>query len=255
MQPIHDRTYPWVIRAAKVGFRLLGQRFDIVGAEHIPTSGPALLACNHISYLDFIYAGYTVLPVGRKVRFMAKEELFRHRLSGPVMRSMFHIPVDRGAGTASVRSAISYLEAGEVVGIFPEATISRALEVKEIKSGAVRIAAEAQAPLIPMVLWGTQRIYTKDHPWDFTRGRTIVARIGEPLNCSLEDIPAQTSVLKGHLSQLLKQAISDYPEDGADAWWQPSSFGGSAPTLTQAAELDHAERMRRLEQAKRKRRK
>ena len=68
-----------------------------------------------------------------------------------------------------------------MVGIFPEATISRSFEVKELKSGAARIAAEAGVPLIPVMLWGTQRLMTKDHPRDFSRGKTIGIRVGEPM--------------------------------------------------------------------------
>ena len=89
------------------------------------------------------------------------------------MRSLHHIEVDRGDGLASYRTAVEYLRAGEAVGIFPEATISRAMELKEFKTGAVRIAAEAGVPLVPVVLWGTQRMMTKDHPRDFSRGKTI----------------------------------------------------------------------------------
>ena len=74
-----------------------------------------------------------------------------------------------------------YLQDGEVVGIFPEATISRSFEIKEIKSGAARIAAAAGVPLIPVVLWGTQRLMTKDHPRDFSRGKTIGIHVGEPM--------------------------------------------------------------------------
>ena len=71
---------------------------------------------------------------------------------------------------------------GEAVGIFPEATISRAMELKEFKTGAVRIAAEAGVPLVPVILWGTQRMMTKDHPKDFSRGKTIAIRVGPPLH-------------------------------------------------------------------------
>ena len=76
---------------------------------------------------------------------MAKRELFDHRCGGPLMRSLHHINVDRGEGVASARPAVEYLRAGEAVGIFPEATISRAMELKEFKTGAVRIAARGRA--------------------------------------------------------------------------------------------------------------
>ena len=189
-------TYPPIIVTAKTGFRLLGQRFEMTGTEHVPRTGGVLLAVNHIGYVDFVYGGLAANPSGRKVRFMAKRELFDHRLAGPLMRSLHHIEVDRGAGEASLRhGGGATCEAGEAVGIFPEATISRAMELKEFKTGAVRIAAEAGVPLVPVILWGTQRMMTKDHPRDFSRGKTIAIRVGEPLHPTGEDPVAETAEL------------------------------------------------------------
>ena len=122
-----DITYPPVIVTAKLAFRLLGQRFQMSGTEHVPRKGGVLLACNHISYVDYIYAGLAANPSKRLVRFMAKREIFDHPVGGPVMRSFHHIEVDRADGVASMARAVEYLRAGEAVGIFPEATISRAL--------------------------------------------------------------------------------------------------------------------------------
>src|SRR6476646_3360805 len=127
-----DLVYPPVIAAAKGWFALTGMSVEVIGAEHIPRTGGAVLASNHVSYLDFIFAGYAGDKVGRRTRFMAKEAVFRHKVSGPLMRGMHHIPVDRDAGSASFRQALSALKDGEVVGIFPEATISRSFTVKEM---------------------------------------------------------------------------------------------------------------------------
>src|SRR5207342_2482828 len=107
--------------------------------------------------------------------------------TGPLMRSLHHIAVDRADGEESLRTAVEFLAAGEAVGIFPEATISRALELKEFKTGAVRIAAEAGVPVVPVILWGTQRMMTKDHPRDFSRGKTITISVGTPLHPSGDD--------------------------------------------------------------------
>ena len=179
---MRDISYPPIIGTAKVLFRLLGLRFQISGTEHVPRRGGALLAFNHVSYIDFVLGGFAADPSGRLVRFMAKREVFDHPVGGPVMRSMHHISVDRADGVGSMEEALTYLREGEVVGIFPEATISRSFEIKEIKTGAVRIAAEAGVPLIPVALWGTQRLMTKDHPRDFSRGKTIGIRVGEPMH-------------------------------------------------------------------------
>src|SRR6478752_3112042 len=208
---MRDLTYPWIIAAAKTGFRVLGQRFEMTGTEHVPRTGGVLLACNHVSYVDFIYGVLAANPSGRRVRFMAKRELFAHKATGPLMRSMHHIEVDRGSGGASFRTAVEYLRAGEAVGIFPEATISRAMELKEFKTGAVRIAAEAGVPLLPVILWGTQRMVTKDHPRDFSRGKTIAISVGEPLHPTGADPVAETAELHAVMSTMLDQTIDDYP--------------------------------------------
>jgi len=252
---VRDLTYPPVILTAKTGFRLLGQRIRITGDHHVPRTGGVLLAVNHISYVDFVYGGLGANPSGRKVRFMAKRELFDHRMSGPLMRSMHHIPVDRAEGERSLQTALDYLRAGEAVGIFPEATISRALELKEFKTGAVRIAAAAGVPLVPVILWGTQRMMTKDHPRDFSRGRTITINVGQPLHPTGAQPVAETDELHRAMSDLLDGAIRDYPADEQPpgSWWLPASMGGSAPTLEEAARLDGEEKRERARKRAEKR--
>ncbi len=244
---MRDLTYPPVIVAAQAGFRALGQRFQLTGTEHVPRSGGVLLAFNHISYVDFVYGGFAAHPSHRLVRFMAKREIFDHPVGGPVMRSFHHIEVDRGAGIASYRQALDYLGRGEAVGIFPEATISRSFELKEIKSGATRIAAAAAVPLVPVVLWGTQRMLTKDHPRDFSRGKTIAITVGEPLHPTGEDPAADAEALRARMSSLLDDTIAAYPADEQPpgSWWLPARLGGSAPTPEEAARLDADEKRQR----------
>jgi 1-acyl-sn-glycerol-3-phosphate acyltransferase len=240
---VRDLTYPPIIVTAKTAFRLLGQRFQMTGTEHVPRSGGVLLAYNHVSYVDFVYGGLAAQPSRRLVRFMAKREIFDHPVGGPVMRSLHHIEVDRGEGLASFRRAVEYLRAGEAVGIFPEATISRAMELKEFKNGAMRIAAEAGVPVVPVILWGTQRMMTKDHPRDFSRGKTIAIKVGEPLHPAGENPLADTLQLHAVMSAMLDEAIAEYPADEQPpgAWWVPARHGGSAPTLEEAAQLDAEE--------------
>jgi 1-acyl-sn-glycerol-3-phosphate acyltransferase len=244
---MRDISYPPIIVSAKVLFRLLGLRFQMSGTEHVPTRGGVLLAFNHVSYIDFVLGGFAAHPSRRLVRFMAKREVFDHPVGGPVMRSMHHISVDRADGGASMDEALRYLQAGEAVGIFPEATISRSFEVKELKSGATRIAAEAGVPLLPVALWGTQRLMTKDHPRDFSRGKTIGIRVGEPMFPDGTDPAAETEELHKRLQALVDEAIDAYPdeEQPPGAWWLPASRGGSAPTPARALELDAEEKARR----------
>lgn len=243
-----DLTYPPIIVTAKLGFRALGFRFQMAGTEHVPRTGGALVAFNHVSYLDFVLGGYAAQPSGRLIRFMAKRELFDHRWVGPLMRSLHHIRVDRADGASSMQEAVDYLRAGEVVGIFPEATISRSMAIKPLKTGAVRIAAAAGVPLVPAVLWGTQRLYTKDHPRDFSRGKTIAIRVGEPLHPVGSDAAAETAELESRLQGLLDEAIRGYPADEQPpgSWWLPEAYGGTAPGPEEAARLDAEERARRI---------
>ncbi|MCH1865702.1 1-acyl-sn-glycerol-3-phosphate acyltransferase [Nocardioides sp. CFH 31398] len=251
---MRDLTYPPIVVAAKTAFRILGQRFVITGAENIPAEGGALVAYNHIGYVDFIYGGLAAQPSKRLVRFMAKREIFDHPLGGPLMRSLHHIEVDRAEGLASYQAAIDMLAAGEVVGLFPEATISRSMEVKELKTGAVRLAAEAGVPLVPCVMWGTQRMLTKGHPRDFSRGKTISLTVGEPLHPDGSDPVGETAALRTRMQELLARTIEDYP-DGCPpgAWWLPASYGGGAPTPEEAAHLDAEEKRERARRRAEKR--
>lgn len=246
---MRDLTYPPIVLAARAGFKALGHRFQMSGTEHVPRDGGALMAFNHISYVDFIYGGRTAVPAGRLVRFMAKREIFDHRIAGPLMRSLHHINVDRGAGEGSFHTAVDYLRRGEVVGIFPEATISRAMELKDFKTGAVRIAAEAGVPVIPVIVWGTQRMLTKDHPRDFSRGTTISLRVGEPMSFTGERAARDTTLLRSRMAQMLDASIEEYPaeEQPPGSWWLPASRGGSAPTLPEAARLDVEEKRARAQ--------
>ncbi len=246
---MRDLTYPPVILTAKTAFRLLGQKFLMSGTDNVPRTGGVMLAVNHIGYVDFVYGGLAANPSGRKVRFMAKREIFDNKFGGPVMRSLHHIEVDRGDGLASYTTAVDYLKNGEAVGIFPEATISRAMELKEFKTGAVRIAAEAGVPLVPVILWGTQRMMTKDHPKDFSRGKTIAIRVGPPLHPTGEDSVAETAELHRVMSSMLDETIRSYPpeEQPPGSWWLPARYGGGAPTLQEAALLDEQEKRDRAE--------
>lgn len=231
-----DRVYPPVIAAAKLMFKLLDLRITVEGAHHVPRTGGAVLASNHVSYLDFIFAGYGARPSGRLTRFMAKHEIFANKIAGPLMRGMHHIPVDRSAGQASFQQALSALRTGEVVGIFPEATISRSFTVKDIKSGANRLAHEAGVPLVPVALWGTQRLWTKGRPKDLTQRHVpVTILIGEPFEPSPND--SGDALLRKRMQDLLDTAQAGYPNEPG-AWWAPRHLGGSAPTPEEAAELD-----------------
>lgn len=229
-----DLVYPPVIVFARSMFRVMDLKITVTGAEHVPATGGAVLASNHISYLDFIFCGLGALPSKRLVRFMAKKSVFDHRVSGPLMRGMRHIPVDRDSGTGSFRMATTALRNGEVVGVFPEATISESFTVKELKSGAVRLARSAKVPLIPMVVWGPQRLWTKGRRKDLRKRHVpVTISIGEPIEMVKGVSPdATTAELRVRLSRLLDAAQRDYPDQPSgpdDRWWLPAHLGGTAP--------------------------
>ena len=248
-----EPTYTPIITLAKLVFRGLGLRFTITGVEHVPRTGGAVMAINHVGYLDFTFAGLAAQPAGRLVRFMAKKEVFDHRVSGPLMRGMKHIPVDRhGVPAQSYAAAVAALRSGEIVGVFPEATISQSYELKEFKTGAVRMAREAGVPLLPCVIWGSQRVFTKGRPKDLTRGTPIRIVVGEPfLPDPAEDPAVVTAELKRRMQLLLDEAQATYaggPRTPDDTWWVPARLGGTAPTVEQArvlVETQDAERRAR----------
>ena len=224
-------VYPPVIIVLKSFWKYLGLQFHFEGDEKIPRKGGAILAINHIGYLDFALIGTAALPTKRLVRFMAKKEIFNNKLAGPLMRGMHHINVDRDNGSASFVAAMRALRSGEIVGIFPEGTISKSSEVKEIKSGAVRLAMGAGVPVIPAVIWGSQRIWTKGVKRDLRRKKIpIFVKFGEPINFEKgDDVEASEKALRETLIQLVHEIQSKYPDSHIGQRWAPARLGGTAP--------------------------
>lgn len=247
---MNDPVYRPIVFAARSVFAGLGLRFDVVGSQNIPRTGGAILAVNHTSYLDFALGGIPADRVGhRLVRFMAKDGIFKHPVAGPLMRGMKHIPVDRDAGSAAFRDAVAALKAGELVGVFPEATMSRSFEIKEIKNGAVRMARAANVPLIPMIIFGGHRILSYDVK-DFSRGKTICITVGEPQPIPKgSDADEVTAELHARMAALLDETIDRYPDKPLGAWWIPKRRGGSAPSLEEALVIE--DRVREEKAAKR----
>ncbi|MEO3978323.1 lysophospholipid acyltransferase family protein [Streptomyces sp. CAU 1734] len=235
-------VYRPVVGAALTLFKALDLKIDTQGSENIPRSGGAVLVSNHIGYLDFIFTGLAALPQKRLVRFMAKDSVFRHKVSGPLMRGMKHIPVDREQGEAAYRHALTALRAGEIIGVFPEATISQSFTLKSFKSGAARLAQEAGVPLIPVALWGTQRLWTKGRPRNFKRSHIpVTIRVGEPIEAPADQYAgAITRRLRERVQELLEDAQRSYPvrpKDASDTWWVPAHLGGTAPTAAEVREI------------------
>jgi 1-acyl-sn-glycerol-3-phosphate acyltransferase len=228
---VADLVYPPVIVLIKTLWKYLGFKFDFEGAENIPRKGGAILAINHTSYLDFALAGTAALPVKRYVRFMAKKELFDNKIAGPLLRGMHHINVDRSNGAASFVTALKALESGEIIGIFPEGTISTSFEIKQLKSGAVRMAIGAGVPIVPTIVWGGQRVFTKGVKPSFKRSKVPVSVLfGSPISYSKDSsIEVAEKQLREVMIQMLRDVQEKYPDSHVGQRWAPVRLGGTAP--------------------------
>jgi 1-acyl-sn-glycerol-3-phosphate acyltransferase len=133
------------------------------GATHIPASGPAVLVLNHISHADPFVAAHYIYDAGRWPRFLIKSSLFTLPVAGWLLRRVAQIPVHRGTADAAraLDAATAALESGDVVLIYPEGTTTREPDLWPMrgKTGAARLALTTGAPVVPIVMWGPQRIF------------------------------------------------------------------------------------------------
>ncbi len=141
-------------------------RFTVRGLEHIPHEGPVVLVANHRSYFDVAALALVAARLHRPVRFMAKQELFDAPVVGQLARALGGIAVDRDGGSGDpLGRAAAALRAGEVVVVLPQGTIPRGAAffdpVLRGKTGAARLAAETCAPVVPVGLWGTERVWPR----------------------------------------------------------------------------------------------
>jgi len=227
-----DLVYPLAASVVVPSMRL-ALRWTIEGEDNIPTHGPVILASNHVSYLDPFALAYVANTRGRRVRFLAKNELFEKRGLGSILRSAHQIPVMRGKADANgaLRAAVDALHEGECVAVFPEGTISLDLEPMRGKSGTARLAQAAGAPVVPVGLWGTHRILMKHRKPNWEWGVAEVAVVGAPITPAPEEhVRAATDRLMDAVSSLVARAREIYPQrpaPGDDQWWwrDPESAG------------------------------
>ena len=230
--------------AAKTAVRVTGTRLTYQGLEHIPATGGAVIAINHTGYLDFLPAALAAMQRRRRMRFMIKAEMQDVKPVDFLIRHTKTIPVDRRAGASAYALAVERLREGEIVGVYPEATISRSFELKEFKTGAARMALEAHVPTVPLVVWGAHRIWTKDHPRNVGRAKIpITVAVGEPLppTAAADELMGE---LRQEMTALLHtvQQSYDHPKG---AYWVPRRLGGGAPTMEEARVREDAERARK----------
>lgn len=171
----------WVIKAAVTPLLRLGYRLRIEGKEHLPASGPVILAANHRSFLDSIFIP---LVVRRRVTFVAKAEYFDDPKSAWFFRAVGQIPIRREGGSASERaldSAMDVLRSGGVFGIYPEGTRTRDGLMHRGHTGVARLALRSGAPIVPVGLIGTDAIQPVDSKLP-RLGKRVTIRFGEPLD-------------------------------------------------------------------------
>lgn len=237
--------------AAWLAFRTMDVqrwRFDVRGAEHLPAAGGAVIAANHIGFWDFFTVGRAAYyGHGRPVRILAKDTLFEVPVFGRVMHAAGHIPVHRVEGRDALRAAVGALRAGELVLVLPEQTISPAFELLPFKTGAARMAAAAEVPIIPAASWGSHRFHTVLHRPRWRWRLSVSVAYGEPLQPAPDSDPAQvTELLHERVRALADELVVTYPDGAPEgAWWVPARFGGGAPSPAEGhAYVDRIRRTR-----------
>jgi 1-acyl-sn-glycerol-3-phosphate acyltransferase len=236
MEPVF-RTLEIAVSSAT---RVLGNKITYQDLENIPERGGAVIAINHTSYVDFFPAALAAYHRHRRMRFMIKTEMQDVKIVNFLIKHSGTIPVDRRAGAGAYAVAVERLRAGEIVGMYPEATISRSFELKEFKTGAARMAQEAEVPIVPLIVWGAQRMWTKDHPRNMGRKKIpITVAAGPPIRAA-GTIDETSAAMREAMTSLLHRVQEQYPHPEG-AYWVPGRLGGSAPTMDAAKALEEAE--------------
>lgn len=237
------------------GRRLLGGlRLTVrsAGQQHVPVDGPVVLACNHVSFPDFVFVQQALLRENggndRLVRFMCRHEIWDSPV-GWAMERMRHVPVDRRAPAAGYLRARALLREGEAVGVFPEGGISAAYVVRALMPGAVALARETGAPLVPVTTWGGQRLWPQKRSLDapfprpqLTRGRLVDVRFHRARTVPPDADLGETLAALGHELQDGLEALQRLPEHrprpGEWAPWYPAHLGGAAVAREASFALD-----------------
>jgi 1-acyl-sn-glycerol-3-phosphate acyltransferase len=234
--------YRFAMLVCRALFSFLRVRRTVEGVEHIPDAGGAVIAMTHFGYLEFALVAHTIWRHDRRrVRFLVTSGAFRNPIVGWLLLRLRQIPVDRRAGAGAFAAAEAALESGSLVGVFPEAGVDASFTVRALKTGAVRLAVDGSVPLIPVALWGGQRLMTREHTVRFSErfGIPVSVEFGPAL--SLEGEWHEVSAkLRTALQTLLASLQASYSDSGVGQWWQPRHLGGTAPTPEEAIELDAA---------------
>jgi putative phosphoserine phosphatase/1-acylglycerol-3-phosphate O-acyltransferase len=212
-------------------------RFDIGGTENLPESGPAIVVGNHRSYFDPMAMGLALAQRGRPVRFLGKKEVFDAPVVGPVAKAFGGIRVERGTGSDEpLLAAADALRAGQVVALMPQGTIPRGPAffdpVLKGRWGAARLAAMTGAPIIPVGLWGTERVWPRNarlpNVLNVTNPPQITVRVGVPFTVAGKNADLDTKKIMKAISALLppESKVKRTPSEDELARTYPS---GKAP--------------------------
>jgi 1-acyl-sn-glycerol-3-phosphate acyltransferase len=207
---------------------LLGPLLKVVfrpeaeGLENVPEYGPAILACNHLSYADWLFMPVTI---PRRVTFVAKAEYFNGRgVKGRLQRSFFasagQVPIDRSGGRASegaLSSGLKVLKAGHLFGIYPEGTRSHDGRLYRGKTGVARLALEAKVPVIPVAVINTDQIAPPGKVFGrFMRPRV---RFGKPLDFSrYEGMEGDRYVLRSITDEIMYEIMQLSGQEYVDVY-------------------------------------
>lgn len=238
-------VYRLVNGLGRLALRGLGLDVRWTGAEHLPRTGAAVLAATHVSYPDFVLIERAAVTRGRYVRFLTRYDVWDVPAVSWFMDRMRHIPVDRRTPAYTYLRARHELERGEVVCAFPEAGISYSYTVRPLMRGVASLARETGAPLVPVAIWGSQRVFSvgdPEPPADWTRGRRVDLAFGEPIHVEPGDNLTEATRELGHrmtdLLEGLQRLPHHRPRPGEVATWYPAHLGGHAPTRQRARHLD-----------------
>ena len=218
------------------------------GTEHLPRTGPVLLASNHASFPDFAFVGEAGLSRGRRIRFLCRHDMWDVPVVGRAMRSMRHVPVDREAPAAAYLLARRLLREGEPVCAFPEAGVSHSYTIRALMPGVAALARETGVPVVPVAVWGQQRLWPlRRHlgeraRLDLHRGARVDVAFGPAFRVAPDDDLTAVTQDLGHRMTALLEGLQTLPEhtprSGERARWHPAHLGGTAPTRVAAEPLD-----------------
>jgi 1-acyl-sn-glycerol-3-phosphate acyltransferase len=169
---------------------LLIYRVRQIGVENVPRSGPLILAPNHFSQMDHFFVG---LYLRRKVRFMAKSQMFGPPVLTYIYKHGGVFPVRRGhRDEESIKTALTILGQDEMLLVYAEGGRSRSGELGEVKPGIGRIALESGAPVVPVAIQGSEKV----RRWKRFRFPKVTVQFGEPIELPTEEAPSRERQLE-----------------------------------------------------------